>query len=390
MIQFVLETDRELLESAFRFGQHQVKRLIERHPDFYPMYTMNGEWKHDGPAWTHWCDGFLPGMMWLFHKRAEPGSTDAAYWLEQALRYTKPLEPRKDDREVHDLGFIFMSTYYRWLQFSRDPQVKNVILEAGRTLALRFQEKGQYLRSFMAENSIFIDIMMNVGIIFWTARETGDRKLRDVALRHSLTTRRVLVRGDGSTAHEGIFNMDTGEFLQQTTQQGYRGDSCWSRGLAWSLYGFAACYEYSRDPRFLETSQACADYYITHTGADGIAPWDFNAPVESRLLLDTSAAAIAASGLLRLCRLAHDPLKGHLYWSTALLILRNLCQKHLAKSDKDWEGILKGGVYHVHKELGVDESVMWGEYFFIEALEQALRQLNASELNPRRSLVTVQ
>ena len=98
------------------------------------------------------------------------------------------------------------------------------------------------------------------------------------------------------------------------------------------------------------------------------------APPESRKLLDTSAAAIAASGLLRLCRLSADPAKGHFYWNTALYILRSLCQKHLAKKDKKWEGILKGGVYHIHNELGVDESVIWGEYFFVEALEQALRQ----------------
>ena len=134
-------------------------------------------------------------------------------------------------------------------------------------------------------------------------------------------------------------------------------------------------HEYSRDPRFLETAEACADYYVTHSNADGIPPWDFNSPPESRGLLDTSAAAIAASGLLRLCRLLPDPMKGHFYWSTAVLILRALCEKHLAKKDKKWEGILKGGVYHLPKELGVDESVMWGEYFFVEALEQALPQL---------------
>ena len=103
--------------------------------------------------------------------------------------------------------------------------------------------------------------------------------LRDIAMRHCADdTPACLVRGDGSTAHEGIFDLETGEFLRQTTHQGYRGDSCWSRGLAWALYGFSTCYEYSRDPRFLETAEACADYYITHTPADGVPPWDFNAP----------------------------------------------------------------------------------------------------------------
>jgi unsaturated chondroitin disaccharide hydrolase len=169
--------------------------------------------------------------------------------------------------------------------------------------------------------------------------------------------------------------LESGEFLRQTTQQGYRGDSCWSRGLAWSLYGFGTCYEYSRDPRFLETAVACADYYITHSPPDGVAPWDFNAPADSRRHVDTSAAAITASGLLRLCRLLTDPLKGHLYWTTAVRILRSLCHSHLGKGTPGWEGILRGGVYHIHKGLGVDESVMWGEYFFVEALESALRQL---------------
>jgi unsaturated chondroitin disaccharide hydrolase len=312
-------------------------------------------------------------MMWLFHRRSNHDSVQADHWLKQAIHYTKPLEPRKFDRDVHDLGFIFLSTYYRWYHLTKDPVLNDTLIEAGRTLSLRFREKGQYLRSFAAYNSLFIDIIMNVGIIFYAARETGDKRLRDIAVRHALTTRRVLGRGDGSTAHEGIFDTETGEFLKQTTLQGHRGDSCWSRGLAWALYGFGTCYEYSRDPRFLDTAESCADFYITHTPADGVPPWDFGAPPESRKLLDTSAAAIAASGLLRLSRLLHDSVKGHFYWSTALHILRTLCHKHLGDSDPAWEGILKGGVYHIHKGLGVNESVMWGEYFFVEALEHALR-----------------
>jgi unsaturated chondroitin disaccharide hydrolase len=194
-------------------------------------------------------------------------------------------------------------------------------------------------------------------------------------MRHTLTTRRVLVRGDGSTAHEGIFDTDTGEFLRQSTQQGYRGDSCWSRGLTWALYGFATCYEYSRDPNFLRTAEDCADYYIAHSGADGVPPWDFNAPADSRKQADTSAAAIAAAGMLRLCRLLSDPVKGHFYWSTGIRILRTLSERHLGAKQRGWEGILKGGVYHIHKGLGVNESVMWGEHFFVEALERALRSM---------------
>jgi len=70
--------------------------------------------------------------------------------MDQAIAYTKPLEPRKMDREVHDLGFIFLSSYYRWYQVTKDPQLNEVLVQAGQTLAMRFKEKGQYLRSFVS------------------------------------------------------------------------------------------------------------------------------------------------------------------------------------------------------------------------------------------------
>jgi unsaturated chondroitin disaccharide hydrolase len=373
LIRFDTDDDRVLFERALDFAAAQVRRLIEQHPDFYPMYTHKGRWKHDLPAWTHWCDGFLPGIMWILLTRHAPGSAEARWWLDQAIRYSRPLEPRQFDRGVHDLGFLFMSTYHRWHSLTGEPAPRDVVIQAGRTLALRFREKGRYLRSFVAEDSLFIDIMMNVGIIFYAALETGDAALLDVAMRHCLTTRRVLVRGDGSTAHEGLFDLETGEFLRQSTHQGYRGDSCWSRGLAWSLYGFTTSYSYTRDPRFLETAEACAAYYISQTPGDGVPPWDYDAPEDSRKLFDTSAAAVAASGLLKLAEVTPDIPRGRLYRAAALHTVKSLCMRHLAKDDPDWEGILKGGVYHIHKGLGVDESVMWGEYFFVEALDEALR-----------------
>src|SRR5208282_3781132 len=130
------------------FAQKQVKAVVERDPDFYPMYTENGKWQHEGVAWTQWCDGFFPGMMWLFHKTltAHPAwhgngnpaagearqSSEAKHWMELAIRYSKPLEPRKNDRDSHDLGFLFLSTYHRWYQVTRDPAVRDVVLQAGK------------------------------------------------------------------------------------------------------------------------------------------------------------------------------------------------------------------------------------------------------------------
>ncbi len=359
---------RPKLEGALEFAAEQVRTLVERYPNFSPMYTRGGRWKHEGEAWTHWCDGFLPGILWLIHRR-----TGDSWFRQQAERYSRPLEPRQHDRDVHDLGFIFMPTYHPWHRLTREPALRDVLVQAGRTMGLRFKPAGKYLSSFIGPESLFIDIMMNVGIIFFAARETQDPALRQVAVDHCLTTRRVLVRGDGSTAHEAIFDVQTGECLRQSTHQGYRGDSCWSRGLAWSLYGFGTAYRYSRDRRFLETAELNADFYIEQTPRHGVPPWDYDAPADQRAQPDSSAAAIAASGLLDLASFTASRARMRLYRDTAFQIMETLTgDRYLARGTPGWEGILKAGVYHIHKDLGVDESVMWGDYFFVEALTKAL------------------
>ncbi len=361
------------LQEALAFAGRQVRNTIERYPDFYPMYTRGGRWKHQGEAWTHWCDGFLPGILWLLHRH-----TEEAWYRQQAERYSRPLEPRQHDRNVHDLGFIFMSSYHHWYRLTREPALRDVLIQAGRTMGLRFQRPGGYLCSFIGPQSLFIDIMMSVGVIFYAARETQDRALHQVAMDHCLTTRRVLVRGDGSTAHEGIFDLATGECLRQSTHQGYRGDSCWSRGLTWSLYGFGTAYRYARDRRFLETAELNADFYVEHTPHDGVPPWDFDAPTDRGGQPDSSAAAVAASGLLDLAEFTASRAKSRLYRDTAFRILGTLTgEEYLALTTPGWEGILKRGVYHINNGLGVDESVMWGEYFFVEALTKALHALSA-------------
>ncbi|RME82105.1 MAG: glucuronyl hydrolase [Caldilineae bacterium] len=367
------------LQYAFVFAQHQVEQLVTRYPDFFPMYTQGGKWKHEGEAWTNWCEGFLGGMMWLFYRR-----TGSETWRQRAEHYSRLLEHRKHDRTVHDLGFVFWSTWKRWYDLTGDAKLNEVIITAGQTMGLRFKEKGQYLRSFVADNSLFIDIMMNVGIVFYAAQQTGDADLLRKAHAHCLTTRRVLVRGDGSTAHEGIFDLDTGEFLRQSTHQGWRGDSTWARGQAWALYGFGTAYEMTGERKYLQTAKMCADYYIEHTSFEDDAPFGPGVPPndwqEPGSQAESSAAAIAASGLLNLARLDQDPVYAARYRQAALIILDTLTgPDYLADQTPGWEGILMHGSYHQRKGLGVDESVMWGEHFFVEAIDKALTLLEGEE-----------
>src|SRR3954452_2971520 len=151
---------KEKCAATMDFAAKQLRHLIESYPDYFPMYTVNGKWKHEGAAWTNWCEGFLGGQLWLVYKH-----TRDDYWWAKAEHYSRLVEHRKDDRNVHDLGFVLWSTYKRWYDLSGDPALKEVVIHGGKTMGLRFQEKGQYLRSFVATESLFIDIMMNVGII---------------------------------------------------------------------------------------------------------------------------------------------------------------------------------------------------------------------------------
>jgi unsaturated chondroitin disaccharide hydrolase len=352
---------------TFQFAGKQLRHLVETYPDYFPMYTVGGKWKHSGEAWTNWCEGFLGGQLWLLYQH-----TQDPYWRERAEHYSRLVEHRKTDRNVHDLGFLFWSTWKRWYDLTGDESVNNVVVEAGQTLALRFKEKGQYLRSFVADESLFIDIMMNVGIIFYAAQQTNDQNLWRIANQHCLTTRRYLVRGDGSTSHEGIFDLDSGEFLRQSTHQGWRDDSSWARGLTWGLYGFGTAYTFTQDVRFLNTAEACANFYIERTPDLGVPPNDWEEPDPDRPY-ESSAAAIAASGLLNLAKLTGDPIRARFYHQYALRIVDTLTtSEFLANETPGWEGILKHGSYHERKRLGVDESVMWGEYFFLEAVSKVL------------------
>jgi unsaturated chondroitin disaccharide hydrolase len=353
---------------ALDFAQQQVAATIERTPDYFPIYTSGGRWHHGGELWTDWTGGFLAGMMWQFFRR-----TGEPLWRARAEHYSRLLEHRQHDRNVHDLGFIFLNTYRPWYELTGEPHLHAVLIQAGRTLAMRFREPGQYLASFIGPQSLFIDIMMNVPIIFYAARETNDAELRRVATAHCRTTRDRLVRPDGSTAHEGLFDTQSGAFLGEATHQGLAPHSKWARGLAWSLYGYSQVYALTGEIEFLDVAERNADFWLTHLPQDRVPYWDFDADLAAPLpwgpQKDSSAAAIAASGLLDLERQTRSIDRAVAYRQAALAMLDALVEpEYLAIDTPGWEGILKHGVYHTAKKLGVDESVMWGEFFFVEAL----------------------
>jgi unsaturated chondroitin disaccharide hydrolase len=373
VISVGLDKLRPRLWEAFEFGASQVRKMMRVWtPDKpAPVHTVGGKWYRPSDLWTDWTPGFYAGMMWIIYEQ-----TVDDWWRRKAQEYSRNLERRKFDRGVHDLGFVFMSTYKRWHDLlpegKEKKRVKGVLITAGNTQSMRYQEAGEdhYIYSFNGRQSLFIDVMMNIRLLFWAYRETGNENLKVRATRHALTTRKYLVHPDGHTTHEGIFNPETGEFRNLSTQQGWSPFTCWSRGLAWAIYGFTDTFIYTGDVRFLETAQKCADFYIKNTPPGGVPYWDYGAPGIPDEPLDSSAAAVAASGLWELAKSAK---KKRLYQETALKIMGALTSElFLAKGHRGQEGILMHGVYHKPRNWGVDESVMWGDYFFMEALSKLI------------------
>jgi unsaturated chondroitin disaccharide hydrolase len=363
------EETKAAAAAAAEVAAGKVARLAADYPDYFPLYTDQGHWKHGKEAWTNWCEGFLGGQMWLFY---ELGLGEE--WRARAEHYSQLVEERQFDDQVHDLGFVLCPTWKKWWELSGDDRRRQVVIQGGKTMATRFNTKGKYLRSFLAPDSCFIDIMMNVGLIAVAGLETGDQGLIDVADQHCETTRKYLVRGDGSVSHDGIFDLESGEFLRQTTQPGWRADSAWARGLAWSLYGFTSMYALTSNPHWLATAQLNADFWLEHTsGEDPVSPNDFDEPHPARRW-ESSAAACAAGGLIMLASLAEDDNLARRYHAHAEATVARLCQPEFLALESAWEGTLKHGSYHERKQLGVDESVMWGEYFFVETLARVLQR----------------
>ncbi len=352
-----------------------------------PIWTENGSWYRQPEMWTDWTPGFFAGQMWILHDLLGGD----AFWRERAEAHSRSLLPRRFDRDVHDLGFVFLSSYGRWLRFldEGDPlrtHVIDTLVTAATVQSYRWNGGGEhkFIYSFNGPQSLFIDIMMNVRLLFWATKNGASDEVLDRAMEHSRSSAKFLVRSDGpslgdedgSVRHEAIFNTDPGrgEFRCLSTQQGYSPFTCWSRGLAWSLYGFAYAHKMTGDAEFLEVAKRCAKFYLANTPESGVPYWDYGAPKIPEEPLDSSAAAIAGCGLLVLSQLGVSEEERASYVDCATRIVTSLTQDEFLGPVQDGEeGLLLEGVYHRPKGWGVGGAVMWGDYFFLELVERFLR-----------------
>ncbi len=216
---------------------------------------------------------------------------------------------------------------------------------------------------------IIIDCLLNLPLLYWATEQTGNPRYAEVARIHADQSLRFLVRGDGSSYHTFYFDQETGDAIRGGTHQGYRDGSTWTRGQAWGIYGFALAYRYFRDPEYLAAAKRLAEYFIKHLPEDNVAYWDFDVPQNPTSPRDSSASAIAVCGMLEIAEHLDqaDPARAKLL-EAVQLAMKSLTENYFTADSETEEGFLRHGSYSVRGGASPDDFVIWGDYYFLEAL----------------------
>ena len=354
---------QEALEQSIETTRHNLRALEE-----FPESFQQGHWRpieKERPA-GHWVDGFWTGLLWLAWAH-----TGDAEFKRGAEAWNEKLAHLKTSTGTHDLGFIFYLSHVIAGRLTGDAAWYDNAITAAHTLTQRYNPRGEYLQAWDDDGirkwagRTNIDLMMNLALLYWAGEMTGDASLAEIATQHARTSRLALVRGDGSSAHVADFDPQTGLLIRQEQYQGYSHDSCWSRGQAWGLYGFATCYRYTAIPGFLTAARALADYTQRRLPADLVPYWDYNSPHIPDTYRDSSAAAVTVCGLVELAAVDSDNAARWLDLAERMLL--SLCDNYLVRDVKGPSSILRDGARSVPANL-MEHGLIYGDYYFLEAL----------------------
>lgn len=324
---------------------------------------------------TDWTSSFWTGMLWLAYEL-----TGRAAYRQTAETQLQSFKERIEGRintDTHDLGFLYTLSCVAAYKLTGNEAAKATALRAADLLMERYLPKAGILQAWGDPNDpneqgrMIIDCCMNLPLLYWASETAGEPRYRDAAYAHIRQAARYLIRDDASSFHTFYMDVATGQPKYGTTHQGYSDTSCWARGQAWAIYGFALSYRYTGDPELLEAAQKVSNYFLNRLPEDDVCCWDlvFTEGKEPR---DSSAAAIAACGLLEIARRLPitEPYKP-LYEKAASRILRSLMNDYVTGTDSN--GLLRHAVYSMPHHRGVDECCIWGDYFYCEALARAAR-----------------
>lgn len=315
-----------------------------------------------------WCSGFFPGELWYMYE-----FTGENKWKDLAHRQTILIEREKYNKHTHDMGFKMYCSYGNAYRLTGNESYRHVLIQSAKTLISRFNPNVGCIRSwdFNRENwnfPVIIDNMMNLELLFWAAKETGDSTFYNIAVSHAETTIKNHFREDNSSYHVIDYDPETGEVRKKNTHQGYSDESAWARGQAWAIYGYTMCYRETGIKAFLEQAEKTAQYIFTHPNLpqDLIPYWDYNAPEIPNEPRDVSSAACTASALYELSLYSIE--NGDQYMKWADSILENLSNNYRATLGNDRGFLLLHSTGSKPGNFEVDKPLIYADYYFLEAL----------------------
>jgi unsaturated chondroitin disaccharide hydrolase len=352
--------------------------------DFPYVTGPSGAWEvmpaslsagYQGTAWSHgnWFCGFWIGLHMAAY--LQTGQVRHREIAEERLRL---IAIRADDGNTHDIGFIFYSSAVVAYYITGNSAYRDLALKAANQLRRRaiVTERGAYISAWgplddlRGRRSSAIDTMANLPLLFWAAREGSDESFLLTGEAHAVMTRGSFLRDDLSTFHAVEYELPQGNG-RGFTFQGYADDSCWSRGQAWAIYGYVATAAATGKRDYLDLAEQLAEYWFRRLAGESVPFWDFDDPAIPAAPRDSAAAAVVASALLDLAMLHPEPAAQAKWRARAEATLDSLCRDYVA-----WEtshrGLLKHGCYSMPHGLGTNAAVLFGDFYFVEALCSAV------------------
>ena len=249
-----------IIDNSIQKADKQYKYFMQQIPaDKFPRsLDKNGKLVTSGSEW--WCSGFYPGTLLYLAKATNDPALKA-----EALNKLKLLEKEQFNKSTHDLGFMMFCSFDNANRLDPKPEYKTILINSARSLAGRFDEKVGCIRSWNSKPSDFlviIDNMMNLELLFWATKETGDSSFYKIAVTHANTTLKNHFRPDYSSYHQVNYNSQTGLPQKKRTVQGAADESAWARGQAWGLYGYTVMYRETKDEKYLQLANHIADFIL--------------------------------------------------------------------------------------------------------------------------------
>lgn len=359
------EFENYFAEAASQYKLMAANRPAGKFPKTWFPAKETYEWSNSG--W--WCSGFYPGSLLYLYEQ-----TKDTVLYNEAMTMLGELEKEKNNTGTHDLGFMMYCSFGNANRLAPRPAYHDILLTSARSLATRFNENVGCIRSWDSKAGDFlviIDNMMNLELLFWATRVSGDSSFYKLAVTHANRTIKNHFRPDYSSCHVVNYDTATGLVKQKRTAQGAADESAWARGQAWGLYGFTVMYRETKDKTYLEQAKHIANFILKHPNlpADKVPFWDFNAPgIPGAVLRDASAAAITASALIELSGYT-DKRTANSYLNDAAVILKTLSgAEYRAKEGTNGGFLLQHGVGHLPAGTEVDVPLTYADYYFIEAM----------------------